>query len=98
MADGPCLTLADGNEICIPFYVLVEPIRWRGPDPDPPLLGGIRPELARDVQTMTAISVLMDRLSGDMRKQAEAGMARAVEALRQQLPKGMTFERQRTQR
>ncbi|TDH60213.1 hypothetical protein E2C06_23060 [Dankookia rubra] len=98
MPDGPCLTLADGTELCIPFYVLVEPIRWRGPDPDPPLIGGIRPELARDVQTLTAISVLTERLGGDMRKQAEAGMARAAEILRQQLPKGMTFGKQRTQR
>lgn len=94
----PCVTLPDGTQFCIPFYVLVEPIRWRGPDPDPPFLGGIRPELARDLQTLTAMSVLTERLSGDLRKQAEAGVARAAEVLRQQLPKGVSFDAERAQR
>ena len=93
-----CFTLPDGSKHCIPFYVLVEPIRWRGPDPGPPWLDGIRPDLARDLQTRTAMSMLTERLSGDLRKQAEAGFARAAETLRQQLPKGMTFEQQRVQR
>jgi hypothetical protein len=93
-----CFTLPDGTKHCIPFYVLTERIRWRLPDPDPPWLDGIRPELARDIQTLTAMSVLVERLGGDLRKPAEAGIAGAAEALRQQLPKGMTFEPQRVQR